>query len=119
MSRLSASGLLSEKIGGPSVFPPQPPGVWDLPYNDDQWEESKGPDKYRRGIYTFVRRSARYPAMVNFDAPSREYVRDPADANKHAPPGVDNVERRSVFRGGAGAGPTACGRGRGERSRSD
>jgi hypothetical protein len=69
---LSASGLLSSKIGGPSVFPPQPPGVWDLPYNDDSWQESKGEDKYRRGIYTFIRRSALYPAMMNFDAKSRE-----------------------------------------------
>ena len=69
---LAASGLLTQKVGGPSVFPPQPPGVWDLPYNDDTWEESKGPDRYRRGIYTFVRRSAPYPAMVNFDATSRE-----------------------------------------------
>ena len=40
---LAASGLLTQKVGGPSVFPPQPPGVWDLPYNDDNWEESKGP----------------------------------------------------------------------------
>ncbi|MBI3208450.1 MAG: PSD1 domain-containing protein [Candidatus Solibacter usitatus] len=69
---LAASGLLSRKIGGPSVFPPQPPGVWDIPYNDDQWMESTGEDKYRRGIYTFVRRSALYPSMVNFDATSRE-----------------------------------------------
>jgi hypothetical protein len=69
---LAASGLLSDKVGGPSVFPQQPPGVWDLPYNDDQWEESTGPDKYRRGIYTFARRSAPYPAMFNFDSPSRE-----------------------------------------------
>lgn len=71
-SALASSGLLSSKIGGPSVFPPQPPGVWDLPYNDDQWEESKGEDRYRRGLYTFVRRSAMYPAMTNFDATSRE-----------------------------------------------
>jgi hypothetical protein len=70
---LAASGLLSEKIGGPSVFPPQPAGVWDMPYSDETWVESKGEDKYRRGIYTFVRRSALYPAMMNFDATSREY----------------------------------------------
>jgi hypothetical protein len=70
---LAASGLLSAKVGGPSVFPPQPPGVWDIPYNDDKWEESTGEDKYRRGIYTFLRRSAPYPAMMNFDASSREY----------------------------------------------
>lgn len=70
---LAASGLLSAKIGGPSVFPPQPPGVWDIPYNDDKWEESTGEDKHRRGIYTFIRRSALYPSMMNFDATSREY----------------------------------------------
>ena len=70
---LAASGLLSAKVGGPSVFPPQPPGVWDIPYNDDKWEESQGEDKYRRGIYTFLRRSAPYPAMMNFDASSREF----------------------------------------------
>jgi hypothetical protein len=69
---LRISGLLSAKIGGPSVFPPQPDGVWNIPYNEDKWEESKGEDKYRRGIYTFVRRSAMYPAMMNFDAGSRE-----------------------------------------------
>jgi hypothetical protein len=69
---LAASGLLSAKIGGPSVFPPQPQGIWDMPYNDDVYVESQGEDRYRRGIYTFARRSAPYPTMVNFDAPSRE-----------------------------------------------
>jgi hypothetical protein len=69
---LAASGLLSAKIGGPSVFPPQPEGIWDLPYNDDKWVESQGEDRYRRGLYTFIRRTAPYPAMLNFDATSRE-----------------------------------------------
>ena len=69
---LAASGLLSPKIGGPSVFPPQPPGIWDMPYNDDVYEVSKGEDRYRRGIYTFARRSAPNPTLSNFDAPSRE-----------------------------------------------
>jgi mono/diheme cytochrome c family protein len=69
---LVSSGLFSAKVGGPSVFPPQPPGVWDIPYSDDKWEESTGEDKHRRGLYTFIRRSALYPAMVNFDATSRE-----------------------------------------------
>jgi hypothetical protein len=70
---LAASGLLSRKEGGPSVFPYQPEGVWDLPYNDDTWVESKGEDHYRRGLYTFVRRTAPYPSMLTFDAPSREF----------------------------------------------
>jgi mono/diheme cytochrome c family protein len=69
---LSASGLLSPKIGGPSVFPYQPDGIWDLPYNDDKWTMSKGEDRYRRGLYTFVRRTSPYPSMTVFDAPSRE-----------------------------------------------
>ena len=69
---LSASGLLSPKIGGPSVFPYQPDGVWDMPYNDDKWKISKGEDHYRRGLYTFARRTAPYPSMSVFDAPSRE-----------------------------------------------
>lgn len=69
---LAASGLLSEKIGGPSVYPYQPEGIWDIPYSSAKWEESAGEDQYRRGLYTFVRRSSPYPSMVTFDAPSRE-----------------------------------------------
>jgi len=72
---LSASGLLSSKIGGPSVFPYQPNGVWELPYekDSDNWVISQGDDRYRRGLYTFIRRAAPYPAATVFDATSREY----------------------------------------------
>ena len=70
---LAASGLLSPKIGGPSVFPYQPEGVWDLVYNDDKWVMSESEARYQRGIYTFVRRSAPYPSLTTFDAPSREF----------------------------------------------
>jgi hypothetical protein len=70
---LAASGLLSPKMGGPSVFPYQPEGIWDVPYSDDQWVISPGEDRYRRAIYTFIRRSAPYPSLVTFDAPSREF----------------------------------------------
>ena len=70
---LASSGLLNAKIGGPSVFPYQPDGIWDLPYNDEAWVESKGGDKYRRGLYTFIRRTSPYPSMLTFDAPSREF----------------------------------------------
>ncbi|GIV08846.1 MAG: hypothetical protein KatS3mg019_0937 [Fimbriimonadales bacterium] len=69
---LAIGGLLSRKIGGPSVFPYQPEGVWDIPFNADRWVMSAGEDRYRRGIYTFWRRSAPYPAFVAFDANSRE-----------------------------------------------
>jgi hypothetical protein len=72
---LSASGLLSSKTGGPSVFPYQPNGVWELPYekDTDTWVMSDGEDRYRRGLYTFIRRAATYPSMTVFDATSREY----------------------------------------------
>jgi hypothetical protein len=69
---LAAGGILSDKIGGPSVFPPQPEGVWTMIYNDDKWVVSTGEDKHRRGLYTFWRRTAPYPTFTAFDAPSRE-----------------------------------------------
>jgi len=70
---LVASGLLSPKIGGPSVFPYQPDGIWDRPYNDDKWVESTGEDRYRRSLYTFIRRTSPYPSWSTFDAPTREF----------------------------------------------
>jgi hypothetical protein len=70
---LAASGLLSGKLGGPSVFPLQPEGVWKSPYSSEKWTVSGGEDRYRRGLYTFVRRSSPHPAMMAFDATSREY----------------------------------------------
>ena len=72
-SALAASGLLNPRIGGPSLFPPQPPGIWDVPNSEEKWVESKGEDRARRSIYTFIRRSAPYPALLNFDATSREF----------------------------------------------
>lgn len=69
---LVASGLLSPKVGGPSVFPPQPDGVWTMIYSSDQWTESTGEDRFRRALYTFWRRTAPYPTFAAFDAPSRE-----------------------------------------------
>jgi hypothetical protein len=70
---LAASGLLSRKLGGPSVFPLQPDGVWKSPYSSEKWTVSKGEDRFRRSLYTFVRRSSPHPAMMAFDATSREY----------------------------------------------
>jgi Protein of unknown function (DUF1553) len=70
---LNASGLLSERVGGPSVFPPQPEGIWTQHYSEERWATSKGEDRYRRGLYTFWRRTSPYPTFVTFDAPSREY----------------------------------------------
>lgn len=69
---LAVSGLLSDKMYGPSVMPPQPPGIWQSTYNTTQWETSQGENRYRRGLYTFLKRTTPYPAMTTFDAPSRE-----------------------------------------------
>ncbi len=70
---LAASGLLSPAIGGPSVFPLQPDGIWDNPYSDDVWQTSEGADRHRRGLYTFIRRTSPYPSFMTFDATSREF----------------------------------------------
>jgi uncharacterized protein DUF1553 len=73
---MAASGLLSSKMFGPPVMPYQPNGVWGNFVNQgdaDVWKLSPGEDRYRRGLYTFVRRSARYPSLAVFDAPTREF----------------------------------------------
>ncbi|HEV2970060.1 MAG TPA: PSD1 and planctomycete cytochrome C domain-containing protein [Pirellulales bacterium] len=70
---LAASGLLSPKIGGPSVMPPQPDGIWSSPYSGDRWATAAGEDRCRRGLYTFWKRTAPYPSFTSFDAPSREF----------------------------------------------
>ncbi len=71
---LAASGLLSRKIGGPSVFPPEPDNVGFIANNRSRtgWVTSDGEDRHRRGLYTFWRRTAPYPGLASFDAPSRE-----------------------------------------------
>jgi len=67
---LSAGGLLSPEIGGPSVFPPMPPDVAKLSYaNNFAWKESQGEDRYRRGMYTFFKRTIPHPSLMTFDCP--------------------------------------------------
>lgn len=70
---LAVSGLLYDSIGGPSVMPPQPDGIWQVVYNGSQWVTESGKNRYRRGIYTYWRRTTPYPSMVAFDTPSREF----------------------------------------------
>ena len=69
---LAVSGLLSRKIGGPSVYPPQPEGVWQVVYSGAAWNTPEGEDRYRRGIYTYLRRTSPYPSFIAFDSTSRE-----------------------------------------------
>ena len=67
---LAVSGLLSRKMFGPSVYPPQPKSGLSAAFsNSTDWEPSKGEDRWRRGLYTFWRRSVPYPSMATFDAP--------------------------------------------------
>jgi len=69
-SALAVSGLLAPKVGGPSVFPPQPEGVMNLGQMRRPWAVSDGPDRYRRGLYTFFWRATPYPGLTVFDAPN-------------------------------------------------
>jgi len=70
---LSIAGLLTTRIGGPSVKPYQPDGYWEnLNFPVRTYEESKGEDQYRRGVYTWWQRSYLHPSLVAFDAPTRE-----------------------------------------------
>lgn len=71
-SALAVSGLLDRTIGGPSVFPYQPEGVWDSPYNGERWTESAGRARHRRGLYVYWKRTATYPSFMALDATSRE-----------------------------------------------
>ncbi|MBL8175627.1 MAG: PSD1 domain-containing protein [Bryobacterales bacterium] len=68
-SALVASGLLTAKVGGPSVFPPLPPGANSVTQVSREWKTSTGPERYRRGVYTWFQRSAPHPGLILFDAP--------------------------------------------------
>ena len=75
---LAVSGLLDDRVGGPSVYPPQVANLWkEIGFlrpeiGMDEWPASEGPDIYRRGLYTFWRRVCTYPLFATFDGPSRE-----------------------------------------------
>ncbi len=69
-SALACSGLLTRTVGGPSVRPPQPPGISELTYaGSARWVESLGPDRYRRGLYIWFQRTSPYPMLMTFDSP--------------------------------------------------
>ena len=66
---LAVSGLLNEQLGGRGVYPPQPAGVYAFTQVNARWPTSEGADRYRRGVYTFFRRSVPYPMLTTFDVP--------------------------------------------------
>ena len=69
---LAVSGLLSEKMYGKSVMPYQPEGIWSSVWNGATWKESEGDDRFRRSVYTYIKRTSPYPSMIMFDGSSRE-----------------------------------------------
>ncbi len=69
---LAVAGVLSTRMYGPSVMPPQPDGVWSVVYSGASWKVAKGADRHRRALYTYLRRTSPYPSFLTFDAPSRE-----------------------------------------------
>ncbi len=69
---LCIADVMNDKMYGPGVMPYQPPGIWQSPWNNATWIQSTGGEQYRRAVYTYWKRSAVYPAMVTFDAASRE-----------------------------------------------
>lgn len=69
-SLLTAAGLLVPKIGGPSVYPPQPDSVTEAAYGKFAWQPSTGPDRYRRSLYTFMKRTAPFGMFSTFDGPA-------------------------------------------------
>lgn len=69
---LAAAGLLSLKMGGPPVMPPQPDGLWRSTYNGQKWINAEGEDRFRRALYTYLKRTTPYPSMTTFDGGSGE-----------------------------------------------
>lgn len=96
---LQASGLLTPEVGGKSVRPPQPAGVASLAYGskgDDSWVESKGADKYRRGLYIHFQRATPYPLLMNFDA-SKAVVTQCSRERSNSPLQALNLLNDPVF----------------------
>ena len=112
---LAASGLLIDAIGGPSVLPYQPAGLWEeMAFGDgfsaQAYAQSHGPDLYRRSMYTFWKRTVPPPSLTTFDAPDREKCTARRAADQHAAAGAGAAERSDVRRGRARAGAARAAR---------
>ncbi|BDS06087.1 cytochrome c [Oceaniferula spumae] len=84
---LVVSGLLAPNMLGASVMPPQPDGIWQTVYSGAKWKTATGPDRYRRALYTYWKRTSPYPSMLTFDAPPRDLCsaqRIPTNTPLHA-----------------------------------
>ncbi len=69
---LVISGLLAPRMYGKPAYPPQPEGIWKSVYSGAKWDTSTGPDRYRRALYTYSKRTSGYPGLLTFDAPARD-----------------------------------------------
>ncbi|TAG11170.1 MAG: DUF1553 domain-containing protein [Verrucomicrobia bacterium] len=69
---LLVAQLLTPRLYGPPVFPPQPEGIWKQAFGQLAWQTSTGADRYRRAIYTYVKRTSGHPAMLTFDGTTRD-----------------------------------------------
>jgi mono/diheme cytochrome c family protein len=69
---LSVSGLLSLQLGGAPVMPPQPEGLWRSTYSGEQWIDAQGDQRFRRGLYTYLKRTTPYPSLTTLDGGSGE-----------------------------------------------
>ncbi len=114
----AASGLLNEKVGGPSVYPPAPAFLFLPPasYGPKTWNEDQGPDRYRRALYTFRFRSVAVPDAAGVRRAERRDLLRSAGALQHSASSADHAERAAVRRSGAGAGAARIERGRIGRS---
>jgi hypothetical protein len=71
---LAIGGLLNRQMGGKGIFPAQPAGIWEVnAEGNNKWQQQRGPEQYRRGLYVYWRRSTPYPSFLTFDAPNREF----------------------------------------------
>ena len=98
---LAVSGLLVEKIGGPSVKPYQPRGLWEIAMGKPKYDQGKGDDLHRRSLYTFWKRTVPPPAMMTFDAADRSYLHRAPAEHEHAAAGARVAERHANRRSGA------------------
>ena len=91
---LAASGLLSDRMFGPPVQPPLPAAAWTPFERDEKWSTPEPGDeqRYRRSVYTLVKRSVPYPMHTTFDAPSRGVLHAPATALEYTPATTNDIE---------------------------
>ena len=105
---LFVGGLLVEKLGGPSVKPYQPEGLWEELAGDIAYNQSTGEDLYRRSLYTFWKRTIAPPSMLNFDAAAREMCTVRVSRTNTPTAGAQPDERRHLCGGRARAGPAGA-----------